>query len=1424
MKRIFLFLCLSLGLSPLLHAATSINDLRVEYLKNPIGIDVTAPRFSWKMESDERAVAQTAYQIKLFSDEKGENQVWTSGKVDSDKSLHIRYEGPALTASTRYFWTVDIWDKDAQKVSPDEMAFFETGLLSSGWSDARWLKSGLDKEAADNVLDIKKYSFEAKFQVKAVAAGFIFGFRDENNFFMWQINLEKESGKTYLRPHSWKNGNVDCHAEINISDKVNIATDQEYTFRLEVDGTKATTYINDIQVDERTNPRGGDYGYGLVGFRQDKASFSNTGEEIYIDNVKVTNQEGDSPEVLFEEDFSNPTNFAFSYGTVDAGRLHIIGSLGGPRSLYDPDAIRSDDFDLEMDITLLKENASIIFSAKDSRHYYMWQINTKDQSYPLLRRHIYQGGNPTTADINLSSSFTKADILNQELPLKIEVRNNVVKTYLDGKLIDSYTAGGQLTAKGAGFRVFGGKDNLDGSACFDNVKLTKYAGATPTVILNENFESGSTVFERAAIATVAGNKKLWMYSIDGELKIFDGTVSDTRLFRSEFNLTKDIRSARIYSSALGVYDLFINGQRVGTPTKDGGMIYDELKPGWTNYFKTVFYTTYDVTGLLKQGDNAIGALVTSGWWTGGVAKGEYGINPLGFIAKLLIEYTDGSTTVVVTDPTTWSSSSDSAVRLGDIYTGENYDARRESDWANIGYDASDWLKTYENKSFNGKITGFIGPNVQVRPELEQLPTSITVYKGVKDTGTDYGMVDIVDEKAGTAKLSLQKGQTAVYNMGQNLVGWLRFKVKGKAGTTVTIRFAEMLNDTGSKARTNDGPGGSLYRVILRDAKATLNYTLKGDASGEEFAPSMTFFGFQYCDVVATDDVEIEYLKGEVVGTVAEEGSSFKTSHAAVNQLYQNIVWGQRGNFLSVPTDCPQRDERLGWTGDILAFGRAATYNADLSGFFHKWMGDVRDGQRADGAYYDLAPRVWGNEVGNAAWAEAGLVIPWTTYLMYGNPGILEENYASMEKFMAQRATQIFDGYKYNGGGTTHGDWLAPGTANDSQSTKRFIAVCFYAYSAQLMEKMSLALSTSDSDSYAKKAVSYRTLYGNIKAEFQTRYVNADGSLKEELQTPYLLALKLGLFPDEKATNQGIAFLNNLIKSNGNKLGTGFVGTAIINQVLSDVGLTDTAYNLLLQRDNPSWLYSVDQGATTMWERWDGYTKEKGYRANIEMNSFNHYAYGAVSEWMYRYMAGINPDETNPGFKQILLTPHPDRRTSFPTGQERITSVDATYNSYYGKIRSAWTMDKQGNVKYEFTIPANTTASVELFVNTLWDELYDGDTPIEEAKGVISYKRGAEKAMLELGSGTYSITIKNKTGKAAVNAADCQLFPNPVSKQLNIQSADVVEAVRLFNLTGNLLYAQAGNTPIDMENYAAGIYMVEVKTAQASKNWKVIKAD
>lgn len=409
---------------------------------------------------------------------------------------------------------------------------------------------------------------------------------------------------------------------------------------------------------------------------------------------------------------------------------------------------------------------------------------------------------------------------------------------------------------------------------------------------------------------------------------------------------------------------------------------------------TVFYSTYDVKDLLKKGDNVIGAYVASGWWQGAIAHGKY--NPgyykdrkpdLGFAARLDVHYTDGTSDIVYTEPETWKYSLDGPVIKGDIYDGEVYDARKESVWTTPKYDDSAWQTCALNTDAHVDIRAFVGPTVQVRTQLQRTPVKITRYEGITATGSDYGKINVKETYTQPAAILLPKGQTLVYDMGQNMTGWVRFKVKGNSGTEVTLRFAEMLNDEGKKSRGDDGPGGSLYRINLRSAKATLQYTLKGDVKGEEYSPTTTFFGFRYCDLTATDSIEIESLTGEVVGT--------------------------------------------------------ATYNADLAAFFRKWMGDMHDSQRGDGAYPDVAPHCWVGW-GQAAWAEAGIIIPWTVYLMYNDKGILEENYDSMERYMIFLADQADEKYRYNGAGTNYGDWVGFIRAY-GQSLYQRLLLCFRGF-------------------------------------------------------------------------------------------------------------------------------------------------------------------------------------------------------------------------------------------------------------------------------------------------------------------------------------------------------------------------------------------
>lgn len=947
--------------SCVLQATTAIKNLRVEYMKNPVGIDVPYPHFSWQMESDVRGMKQTAYEIRLMGEDRSET-LWSSGKIDSGISVGIQCSGISLAPATRYWWTVDVWDKNNKKISSNEEAFFETGLMSSGWSGAEWLK---------------------------------------------------------------------------ISEK----TPQE-------------------------------------------------------------------------------------------------------------DSVRG-------------------------------------------------------------------------IPM----------------------------------------------------------------------------------------------------------------FRSEFPITKTVKSARIYATALGIYDLHINGKRVGTPQADGTAVYDELKPGWTDYRKTVFYSTYDITSLLANGHNAVGAAVSPGWFTGNIAHNEYGRHPLGFKAKISITYTDGTTENIITNTTGWKASYNSPVKMADIYDGETYDARRETNWTSADFDDSAWNATDINDYFTGNILAFIGQPVRVRPALQQLPRKITVYRGTTPNGSTFGEVNVVRTLNGENSITLGKGETVIYDFGQNFVGWIKFKVKGARGTHLTARFAEMLNDSGESSRGNDNAKGTLYLKNLRSAKATLRYTLKGEVAGEEFHPSMTFFGFRHCEINASEEVVLEFVKGEVVGNDNEENSSFVTNNERVNQLYSNVMWGQRGNFLSVPTDCPQRDERLGWMGDTQIFSRAATYNADVVSFYNKWAKDVRDSQQPDGTYPSVVPDNWGVGYGRTAWAEAGIIVPWNVYLMYGDRGILSVQYASMEKFMDWMATRKFDGYLYNGGDTQYGDWLAY-----EETNARLISVSYYAYVAQLMAKISKALSNSPNDVYAQNVTKYQTLYNNIKAEFQRRYINSrNGNLRVSSQTAYLLALQNKLLPDSAIT-KSLLQLTDKIRNNGNKLSTGFVGTGILNQTLSELGADTVAYSLLLQRGDPSWLYSVDQGATTIWERWNSYTIASGFGDPV-MNSFNHYSYGAVSEWMFRYMAGIEAEEQHPGFKHFVLQPRPDLRNV--SDEERISLVDAGFGSYYGKIISKWERKTDGNYRFYITVPANTGTT--LYIPKYKDSirLFEGNVPAEKAKGITAFTEKKSRFVLELTSGNYVFDVRNK---------------------------------------------------------------------------------
>ncbi len=694
------------------------------------------------------------------------------------------------------------------------------------------------------------------------------------------------------------------------------------------------------------------------------------------------------------------------------------------------------------------------------------------------------------------------------------------------------------------------------------------------------------------------------------------------VLRREFAVSRQVRSARIYSTALGSYQLYLNGQRVGK---------DVLAPGWTDYSKRVVYQVYDVTSQVRQGQNAIGAILGDGWYASGLTWNQtrynFGPPPVRLLVQLEIEYSDGSRDTIISDDS-WKGA-ESPILSSDLYNGENYDARLEQPgWDQPRFDDSKWRAAF----------------VEPAP-----PAAVVVAQ-------DFQPIE-VEEVLRPKTVKSPKAGVYIFDLGQNMVGWARMRVSGPAGKTVRLRFGEVLQ-----------PDGELYTANLRSAEATDYYTLRGKGV-ETFEPHFTFHGFRYIELTDYPGTPSkDAVEGMAFYTSAPFTMQFHTASAMVNQLWSNILWGQRGNFLSVPTDCPQRDERLGWMGDAEVFWRTASYNANLAAFSHKFTTDIRDAQRPNGAFTDVSPMVGDVSSSVAAWADAGVIIPWTAYLQFGDKRILEQNWDAMEKWMEhlQSANPNYLWLKERG--NDYGDWLAIG----SETPKDLIATAYWAYDASLMEKMAHALNKQ------ADAQKYADTFQQIRSAFEQRFVKPDGTVGSGSQSSDVLALHMNLLP-ENLRGVVVDKLIADIKAHDWHLTTGFPSTPYLLIALSKSGHSDVAYRLLLQTTYPSWGYMIAHGATTMWERWNG----DQMMGDPSMNSFNHYAYGAVAAWLYRYVAGIDEDAQEPGFHHIVLHPQFDRS---------LGEASATYDSPYGAITSAWKMTGS-TTTWKIVVPANTTAEV-----------------------------------------------------------------------------------------------------------------------------------
>lgn len=764
------------------------------------------------------------------------------------------------------------------------------------------------------------------------------------------------------------------------------------------------------------------------------------------------------------------------------------------------------------------------------------------------------------------------------------------------------------------------------------------------------------------------------------------------LLRKEFNLKEKVKKARVYITALGLYELRINGKKVGK---------NYLTPGWTSYNKCVQYQTYDLSDYISKGPNAVGLQIGDGWYLGDLmwkdSRNFYGKERLALV-EIQVEYESGNE-IIISD-SSWKTEK-SPILMSEIYHGEKYDARLEKEgWDQPKFNDSDWYSVKE--ADKSKDILIAQENNPVRKMLEIEPE------------------EIITTPAGEK----------VIDMGQNMVGWLQFKVSGKSGDRVILKHAEVLDKK-----------GNFYTDNLRSADQKIEYILNGKDE-ESFEPHFTFQGFRYVKIVDyPGEINLDDFKGIVLYSDMKQTIDFECSNEMLNKLHDNIIWGQRGNFVDIPTDCPQRDERLGWTGDAQVFIKTAAYNMDVSSFFTKWLHDLKADQAEDGAVPFVIPDPKANETAeipeterveqktaSSAWGDAACICPWTLYEIYGDKRILTEQYQSMKDWVEYIRAQGENEYLWETG-FHFGDWLAldaPENSNIGLTAKEYIATAFFAYSTRILRDTAEIL---DRDDDYKK---YNELLEKITEKFNQEFVTPNGRLSESTQTAYVLALHFDLLK-EKDRKKAAAILADYVAERDGHLTTGFVGTPYLNHVLSDNGYLELAYELLEREEYPSWLYPITKGATTIWEHWDGIKEDGSFWSGTLMNSFNHYAYGAVADWIYGVVGGIKSDIENSGFKRFTIAPRPGGS---------LKSAKTSFDSIYGMIVSKWEIINN-QFELEVEIPANTEAEV-ILENIDPKSVKESNKDIsKDIVGIKKEKELDDQLILKVKSGKYKFNCKLK---------------------------------------------------------------------------------
>lgn len=822
--------------------------------------------------------------------------------------------------------------------------------------------------------------------------------------------------------------------------------------------------------------------------------------------------------------------------------------------------------------------------------------------------------------------------------------------------------------------------------------------------------------------TAALNDSVWKSSswisvvdapvVSGEVADGSRAADGASWFLATVRNDKKVSRALWMTTGLGVYELYVNGKPVG----------DEiLKPGFTHPEKTRLSFTYDVTGLFDTAsgaENVLSAQVTPGWWADKIVTpaGHDGMigRKCAFRGVLALYYSDGSTRLYGTDTDNWKAGIAGPVTHAAIYDGEEYDARIAP-----GFETPEKLGVPEiNTEFHGDIFPSDGAEIYFRHDLALSPVKTYVWQGVAgEDENHFGRVVLKREYGAGEPIVVNPGENLVVDFGQNCSAVPVFVFNAAEGTELNCVTAELLNDgNGSKERGMDGPEGSVHRQNLRipDTGMKLKYTFANSPEDVCYTPRYTFFGYRYVSINVTDKVVIKSIKSLPVTSISRnmEIGKIETGNELVNKLISNTIWGQRSNYLSVPTDCPQRNERLGWTADTQVFTETGSFFANTTSFFHKWMRDLIDSQGEKGGFPGVAPlSQYGNEMTRLGWSDAGIIVPWSIWKQFGDTEIVEQSWKSMEKYMNHINETRYDHNALieENGNYQWADWLSyeplescgggafgpKGPLPEAVEYWNYLSASYWLLDAGMMRDMAIGT--------GRDASRYETMTRDAKTYIRERFFDESGKFKTDIlntmQTPALFALKNNIL-DGAAKEAMIGRLRENFAEHGNCLQTGFLGTSILMPTLSENGMSDIAWELLFQRKNPSWIYSIDNGATTIWERWNSYMIDKGMGPK-GMNSFNHYAYGVVCEWIWETAAGIASDPANPGFRHIIMKPVPDKRLGY---------LKAEYHSASGVIRSAWKYEGD-NWIWEFSVPDGCTATVTLPGETQSKEYEAGDYKI-----------------------------------------------------------------------------------------------------------------